>query len=226
VPIQKGSIFGEVGLISGRRRGATIVAASDCICVEISRNAALKLQSQVPSAGRAIERISTERQLLQMFGSGLTPDDVREVVDTAKIMLGSAPGDAIITEGADDKDIYVIRVGSMIVEKVVGGKPVFLSYLPAGSYVGEMALIDGGQRTATVRRGDQERSASRSMARRSRACWQRSPPSLSARASDMEARRGTECLCRIRRRTASPASSISIPEQAKFLVSAGPRRGD
>jgi cGMP-dependent protein kinase 2 len=33
----------------------------------------------------------------------------------------------------------------------IGGKPVFLSYLPAGSYVGEMALIDGGRRTATVR---------------------------------------------------------------------------
>jgi hypothetical protein len=32
----------------------------------------------------------------------------------------------------------------MVVEKNIGGKPVFLSYLPAGSYVGEMALIDGG----------------------------------------------------------------------------------
>src|SRR3546814_20807076 len=39
----------------------------------------------------------------------------------------------------------------MVVEKAIGGKPVFLSYLPAGSYVGEMALIDGGRRTATVR---------------------------------------------------------------------------
>ena len=39
----------------------------------------------------------------------------------------------------------------MVVEKTIGGKPVFLSYLPAGSYVGEMALIDGGRRTATVR---------------------------------------------------------------------------
>ena len=35
--------------------------------------------------------------------------------------------------------------------RTIGGKPVFLSYLPAGSYVGEMALIDGGRRTATVR---------------------------------------------------------------------------
>ena len=32
----------------------------------------------------------------------------------------------------------------MIVEKSVGGKSVFLSYLPAGSYIGEMALISGG----------------------------------------------------------------------------------
>src|SRR3546814_2019366 len=45
----------------------------------------------------------------------------------------------------------LIRVGSMIVEKKIGGKNVFLSYLPAGSYVGEMALIAGGPRTATVK---------------------------------------------------------------------------
>ncbi|MDB5705919.1 MAG: cyclic nucleotide-binding protein, partial [Sphingomonas bacterium] len=60
-------------------------------------------------------------------------------------------GKPIIVEGDAGEDLYVIRVGSMIVEKNVGGKPVFLSYLPAGSYVGEMALIGGGRRTATVK---------------------------------------------------------------------------
>ena len=45
----------------------------------------------------------------------------------------------------------MIRRGSMIVEKAIGGRPVFLSYLPAGSYFGEMAVIDGSRRTATVR---------------------------------------------------------------------------
>ena len=66
-------------------------------------------------------------------------------------------GQAIITEGEEGYDIFVIRQGSMVVEKNIGGKPVFLSYLPAGSYVGEMALIDGGRRTATVKRRDQVR---------------------------------------------------------------------
>jgi CRP-like cAMP-binding protein/Fe-S-cluster-containing hydrogenase component 2/thioredoxin reductase len=218
VPIAKGSIFGEVGLISGRRRGATIVAASDCICVEISRNAALKLQSQVPSARRAIERIGVERQLLQMFGAGLTPDDVREVVDTAKIMPVRA-GEAIITEGADDKDIFVIRVGSMIVEKIVGGKPVFLSYLPAGSYVGEMALIDGGQRTATVRaaiKSEVIRIDGEAFARVLAA-----KPALLTRArKDMAARRATNAFVESKKEGFSGVVDL-YSEQAKFLVSQG-----
>ncbi len=150
VPVPRGSIFGEVGLISGRRRGATIVAAEDSIMVEVSRTAALKLMSSVPAAKRAVTRISTERQLLQIFGSGLTSADLAEVTGTAEIKSVRA-GQTIIAEGDEGYDIFVIRTGSMVVEKAIGGKPVFLSYLPAGSYVGEMALIDGGRRTATVR---------------------------------------------------------------------------
>ncbi len=150
IPIQTGSIFGEVGLISGRRRGSTIRAGSDCLCVEVPRTAALKLQSSVPASKRAIERISTERQLLQLFGSGLKPGDLKEVLDTYEIETISA-GKPVVTEGESGNDIYVIRQGSMVVEKKVGGKQVFLNYLPAGSYIGEMALVSGGKRTATVR---------------------------------------------------------------------------
>jgi cGMP-dependent protein kinase 2 len=150
VPIGAGSIFGEVGLISGRRRGATVRAAEDSILVEVPRIAALKLMSAVPAAGRAITRISIERQLLQIFGSGLTPDDLAELIETAEVSSVKA-GEAIIAEGAEGRDLFVIRQGSMVVEKVIGARPIFLRYLPAGSYVGEMAMLEGGRRTATVR---------------------------------------------------------------------------
>src|SRR5690606_6557495 len=85
VPIGEGSIFGEVGLISGRRRGATVRAAEPTVCVELSRGAALKLLSTAPGAARAVNRIAIERQLLQMFGSGLTPEDLAEVVEGAEV---------------------------------------------------------------------------------------------------------------------------------------------
>jgi len=150
VPIAAGSIFGEVGLISGRRRGATVRTAEESILVEIPRTAALKLMATVPAAKRAIERISVERQLLQVFGSGLASGDVADLLETAEVKTVRA-GEAIIAEGEEGRDVFVIRRGSMVVEKAIGGRAVFLSYLPAGSYVGEMALIDGGPRTATVR---------------------------------------------------------------------------
>ena len=149
VPIPQGSIVGEVGLISGRKRGATVRTAEGAIVVEIPRNAALKLMATNSAAKREITRISTERQLLQLFG-GVSPADLAELLETAEIKEIRA-GQTIINEGEEGFDIFVIRQGSMVVEKSIGGKPVFLSYLPAGSYVGEMALIDGGRRTATVR---------------------------------------------------------------------------
>jgi len=150
VPIGTCAIVGEVGLISGRPRGSTVRAAEPAVCVELSRRAALKLLATAPGAARAVNRIAIERQLLQIFGSGLTPGDVAGLVDAAEVQDVSA-GKVVIAEGADDKDVYVVRRGSMIVEKALGGRPVFLSYLPAGSYFGEMAVIDGSKRTATVK---------------------------------------------------------------------------
>jgi CRP-like cAMP-binding protein/Fe-S-cluster-containing hydrogenase component 2/thioredoxin reductase len=148
--IGAGSIHGEVGLISGRRRGATVVAAEDTVCVEIPRTAALKLMSQVAEARETVNRITTERQILQIFRSGLTPADIVEVLAGAEVMEVK-PGEAIITEGELTDDLFIIRSGSMVVEKTIGGKPVFLSYVPAGSYSGEMALLKREPRNATVK---------------------------------------------------------------------------
>ncbi len=150
VEIECGSIFGEVGLISGRKRGATVRAGADSIYVEMSRTAALKLMSAVPGAKRAIDRISLERQLMQIFRGGLTPADLAQAVDNAEVKAVRI-GETVLAEGDAGDDIYVIRSGSMAVEKMIGGKPIFLSYLPAGSFFGEMAVLDGTPRTATVK---------------------------------------------------------------------------
>jgi cGMP-dependent protein kinase 2 len=206
IPIGQGSIFGEVGLISGRRRGATIRAGKDCIVVEVPRTAALKLMGSNEEAKKTVNRITTERHLLQIFGSGLQTSDIAEILKSAKVEE-IRPGQTVIKEGQDageeflarqprariDRepakgesqeafaarvagekaaeaeklaaikpeaealreggiyDIFIVRSGSMTVEKALGGKQVFLSYIPAGSYFGEMALVDRGRRSATVR---------------------------------------------------------------------------
>ncbi len=218
VPIEQGSIFGEVGLISGRRRGATIRAREPVIAVEMSRNSALKLIATSPSAARAVERISIERQLLQIFGSGLTRDDVAEVVAAAEVQTKRV-GDVVLAEGDTGDDIYIIRRGSMIVEKMIGGKPVFLSYLPSGSYVGEMALIDGGPRTATVK------AAIRSeVIRLPGEVFRKllaAKPALLARAqADMAARRDINAFIEGRKDNFTGAVDL-YSETAQFLVDNG-----
>jgi cGMP-dependent protein kinase 2 len=149
VPIACGSIVGEVGLISGRKRNATVRTAEGAIVIEIPRSAALKLIATNSAAKREITRIATERMLLGLVGSA-GPGDLDELLETAEIQEIRA-GSTIVNEGDEGYDVFIIRQGSMTVEKAIGGKPIFLRYLPAGAYFGEMALIDGGRRTATVR---------------------------------------------------------------------------
>ncbi len=218
VPIPQGEIVGEVGLISGRRRGATVRAAQPVIAIELSRTAALKLMATVPAAGRAITRVSIERQLLQMFGSGLTREDVAEVVDLAEVQTVRA-GEVVLAEGDAGTDIFVIRRGSMVVEKAIGGRAVFLNYLPAGSYVGEMALLDGGLRVATVKaaiRSEVIRLPGEAFAR----LLERKPELRRKALADMAARRDINAF--IEGRKASFSGAVDMySETAQFLVDNG-----
>jgi len=186
--------------------------------VEISRLAALKLQSQVPSAKKAIERISIERQLLQMFGSGLTREDVAPLVEAAQVQEKRA-GEIVVTEGADDKDVYIIRRGSMIVEKAIGDRPVFLSYLPAGSYFGEMAVIDGSLRTATVKAAIKS-EVIRLPGEGFLALLERNPRLRERALKDMAGRRATNAFIESRKDSFGGAVDL-YSETAQFLVDNG-----
>jgi cGMP-dependent protein kinase 2 len=218
VPIGEGSIFGEVGLISGRRRGATIRAAEPTIALEFSRNAALKLLATAPSAARAVNRISIERQLLQMFGSGLTSDDLAEITEAA-VVEDKRAGEIVVQEGADDKDVFVIRRGSMVVQKDIGGHPVFLNYLPAGSYFGEMAVIDGSKRTATVKAAVKSQVV-RFPGAAFNALLERKPALREKALTDMAARRKLNAFVEERKDSFGDAADYHS-QTAQFLVDNG-----
>jgi Fe-S-cluster-containing hydrogenase component 2 len=57
----------------------------------------------------------------------------------------------LIEEGAEGDQVYLIRKGSVTVSRHIGGRDIVLSYLPAGNYVGEMAMLTKSKRSATVR---------------------------------------------------------------------------
>lgn len=60
------------------------------------------------------------------------------------------PGELIFSEGEIGKALYVILDGSVTLTKKGKGDPIVLAELTAGSYFGELALIDQLPRFATA----------------------------------------------------------------------------
>jgi CRP-like cAMP-binding protein len=78
--------------------------------------------------------------------SECTEDELSRIAGLASAQ-DAAAGDELCVEGQPGDDFFVVVDGTA--EATVGGDP--LGELGPGSFFGEMALIDGGDRSATVR---------------------------------------------------------------------------
>ena len=144
-----GNFFGEMSLISGRRRTATAKAVGVTRMIEIPRKAILKLLASAPAAKALVDQAF----LLRAFGGYLFPGiqeaQLGELVDKATVE--TLAKDAIVFKEGDDADaFYLIRNGMVKIAKKSGDKDVVLSYLVAGNFFGEAALFSESARTATV----------------------------------------------------------------------------
>lgn len=61
------------------------------------------------------------------------------------------PGEDIVREGDLGSQMYIIQRGRVAVLKTVGEQPVELAELGKGDFFGEMSLLEGLPRSATVR---------------------------------------------------------------------------
>lgn len=150
ITLDSGRFFGEMSLISGRRRSATVQAGKDCILLETPRNSMNKLINSVESVKRVINQVFISRALHANFSPNAQPELVDEIARTCIIHEYKA-GDVIFNEGDPAESLHLVRRGSLTVSRRIGEREVVLSYVPAGNYVGEMGVMGGGVRSATVK---------------------------------------------------------------------------
>ena len=144
-----GNFFGEMSLISGRRRTATARAVGVTRMIEIPRKSILKLLAAAPRARSLVDQAF----LLRAFGGYLFPGvleaQLGELVDKANVERTGK--DAVVFREGDPADaFYLIRNGMVKISKKSGEKEVILSYLVAGNFFGEAALFSDSNRSATV----------------------------------------------------------------------------
>ncbi len=150
ITLRRGEFFGEMSLISGRRRSATARAGEGCVLIETPRRSMVKLIASVDAVKREIDKIFIQRAIQVRFGVEATSPDLRALLETARIDRYNA-GDILFSEGDPGDALHLVRVGSLTISRNIGGKDVVLSYVPAGNYIGEMALLGDSKRSATAR---------------------------------------------------------------------------
>lgn len=144
-----GGFFGEMSLLSGRRRSATVHAGDDCILVETPRLTMNKLIASVAAVKRVLDETFIVRTIQQRFAPRTPLSELQSVAAAAEIHQYNS-GDIIFREGDPGDTLHFVRSGSVTVSRTVGGREVIMAYLPANNAVGEMGVLGNTRRTATV----------------------------------------------------------------------------
>lgn len=142
--------FGELALISGRRRTRTVIATAPSLLIEIDRNTMVRLVRSVPEIKQVIDSVAVIRYLKVFFAADVEDSLLADVVRTASL-VEFKPNEVLIEEGAHDDAVYFIQSGSVTVSTRIAGRDIVSAYVPAGNYVGEMAMLMQAPRSATVK---------------------------------------------------------------------------
>ena len=144
-----GNFFGEMSLISGRRRSATVIAREPTRILEIPRKAMLKLIRIAPRVQELVDSAFLIRAIQGYLFPDVSPAQLGELVGNAEMLR--LPKDHVVFEEGDEGDaFYFIRNGMVKITRTSGEREVVLSYLVAGNFFGETALLSDVPRTATV----------------------------------------------------------------------------
>ncbi len=145
-----GQFFGELGLISGRRRSNTVKAGRDCVLIESTRRAMLKLIASVESIRKRVDETFLKRAVRAYLAPMLPEAELDDLLASGVQVRSYGGGETLFKEGDAPDGLYLIRRGSVTISRMIAGREVVLSYLSAGNYVGEMALLSQSPRMATV----------------------------------------------------------------------------
>jgi CRP-like cAMP-binding protein len=153
--IGSGGYFGEIGLLHGIPRTATVRAGRDGATVlVIGRDLFTHLASEHDLISEEIAQMARRRLMVNQLVEAI-PGLTQEAMSKASRHLERrrfAPGEVVIRQGDDPDRFYVIVSGEAeILNHHPSGDDLILAVLGAGEYFGEIGILHNRPRTATVR---------------------------------------------------------------------------
>jgi ABC-type bacteriocin/lantibiotic exporter with double-glycine peptidase domain/CRP-like cAMP-binding protein len=151
-----GDAFGEAALLEGTPRTATVRASHPLTVLRLDRGVFQALIDTYPSVGEAFSLNARTRRVndflrLHSAFSVLDRDETIKLIEVLE-ELELADGEAAVAQGEQADALYLIQEGRLgVFIELPGEDPRRVRTLHAGEFFGELALVRGSERTATVR---------------------------------------------------------------------------
>src|SRR2546428_2619439 len=152
--LKPGDSFGEAALAEGGTRNATVRCSTAVDVLRIDRDDFMQLVGRVPELKQFVETTGRNRALqsflYQFSNFGRLPTAVlRSMIDRLK-PAAFEKGKLIIREGDDAGPLYVLQKGRARAFTGVDGKERNLAFYRAGDFFGELSILNGSPRAASV----------------------------------------------------------------------------
>jgi CRP-like cAMP-binding protein len=147
----EGTFFGEMALLTGAPRAASVESnEDDTQLLEISTAVLTELAETSRGVVQALRRFARQRMLANVMESaplfaGLSREE-RKALSVQFLSREFRAGEVVLTEGKPSDGLYVVLAGAVQVTR--GGKPVAI--LREGDQFGGHALLNQGLADATV----------------------------------------------------------------------------
>jgi cytochrome P450/CRP-like cAMP-binding protein len=151
-----GDYFGEIGLLHGVPRTATVRAVGDVETIVLDGEGFRRLVEEADFTSGEIATVVRQRLVHTALAVAL-PDLPRERIEAAWPgweWLSFAPGTDIVRQGGASDRFYLIVRGEVdVVNEHPDGRERLVCSLGGGDYFGEIGILQDRPRTATVRAG-------------------------------------------------------------------------
>ncbi len=149
-----GDEFGESALLEGGPRGSTVRASTTVEVLQLGRDGFLALLEEFPELRASIELVARWRTLhgfLYEFSNfGRLSAPALHALMSGLQPARAAKGEIIIHEGDPAGPMYIVQSGRIRVYTGSGDRLVNRAFYRAGDFFGELSILNGAPRAATV----------------------------------------------------------------------------